>query len=78
MVPRRSENLESLISQLNCATVSSFLVPFVPPTKHQGGGLGPSKKKTLKRLKFILRYDISIGNRMNASAFRDLWARVMF
>ena len=21
---------------------------------------------------------ISIGNRMNASAFRDLWARVMF
>ena len=23
-------------------------------------------------------YIISIGNRMNASAFRDLWARVMF
>ena len=23
-------------------------------------------------------YSICIGNRMNASAFRDLWARVMF
>ena len=22
--------------------------------------------------------DLSIGNRVNASAFRDLWARVMF
>ena len=27
---------------------------------------------------YLLNKYISIGNRMNASAFRDLWARVMF
>ena len=28
--------------------------------------------------RYLYENTISIGNRMNASAFRDLWARVMF
>ena len=32
----------------------------------------------LLKLHFDHQVRVSIGNRMNASAFRDLWARVMF
>ena len=69
-----------------CYNFSRFTIGVREPVDLRGGGGGgggaltflPEKYTQCPNERVLKSECISIGNRMNASAFRDIWARVMF